>query len=152
MKKILFIIILLPFLCFSQTKKQTEDWIISIVNAYSSTYFQNIDKIEFSEGNLKLKKTTWGWRSDNDGPRYKTDETTEEVSFKLKDMSSVILWDDRSEWQVGKHIELTLRQGNSTFTIRFLVAVLDDNIKDRLSKAFEHLIILNGGNKIKDTF
>ena len=136
----------------AQTKEETEDWIISVVNAYSSTYFQNIDKIEFSEGSLKLKKTTWGFESRNNGPKYKFNIETKEISFKLKDMSSVLLWDDRSEWENGKHIELTLRQGNSTFAIRFRVSILDDNIKDRLSKAFKHLITLNGGTKIKDTF
>ena len=174
MKKItLILLLLIPTLLLSQTKKETEDWINNNINNYPVNYGDNpIEVVEniIIDGSSLYFYHHWNRQDDN----YYSGTWTK---INLKDIKSIEYSFDKSPGLNNKWIELHLNfnkgksyQGKSQYPnefrdnisyqilfdrtaiiMRLNMDFVESGMKKRIEKALLHIIKSYGGNAIVKT-
>jgi hypothetical protein len=158
-KKIILTLIgaLLPFVNYGQSERDTQDWIVS--NLTSHVYANGVHNYTYdfsSKGNLIISQPTFG--------------TNFYFRIPFNKINQVIInsfsAEDRAGYTIKFHCQnrencITVTNNNPNVSgIEFLSAkelyfdksLGQDNLPNRLKKAFTHLIKLNGGHTIDDVF
>ena len=162
MKSIITLLLLgISISTFSQTKKETEDWISEKIELYSYSNEYDIFNsyiITYDEDNMIVKNN---FKSITNG--YET-KFTLSYSIPIKEMSKIRFEEKGSNvWLIlkikggAKSIKKSVdtESGyNYTNEIEIILekSINDDNLKNRLTKAFNHLVKVHGGKVIEEKF
>lgn len=180
MKGILIFLLVYSTSCISQSKAETEQWLSFNLNKYFSTYVQylGVNNAIRHSGNYyfdgqKLVHYVYitGYKNYKDSLRSKETlsidlSKIEKITVSSKQDSTYGFYanidlDFKFPDESGPSVTIYDNQTNKFITNGYqsaLVifgsdeAVLSNDLLNRMKKAFEHLVSLNGGKIIKDVF
>jgi len=164
MKVLITIIIIVNSLIINgQTLKETEEWIKEQIesNSYTSSDMRTsiTYNVTFNDNHMIIKK------------RLKYDYNNGTVSdilftniFPLKNLARItfrqaedLVWMKISTNGFDKDVKSICNVYNTVKYVNYVEyqlgnSINNNNLKNRLTKAFNHLIVLNGGKIVKDVF
>lgn len=161
--KLTFTLISLLFslLCKAQTKKETEDWIVSKLAKYKEINYtadkqagsgasSKLTSIKLSDCQLEVIETNEDHRRDNDGKKQNF-KSTNTIKIPIHDLKE-ISYDDSGrqlKFETNKNtiswkvIDPSFPPNNETTYESFIFFKInlntEENLYNRLSKAFDHL-------------
>lgn len=158
-KKIIIILtgLLLPFLNYGQSERDTQDWIVSNLASHIYSNGAHNYNLDFSKkGFLTITQPTYG--------------TNYYFKLPINKINQIIISSFSAEDRIGYTIYFKCKNGEECITVTnskpnesyidfskgkelyFDRSLGNENLPNRLKKAFTHLIKLNGGQTIDDVF
>jgi hypothetical protein len=151
--------VLLPFANYAQSEKDTQDWIVSKLTSHVYSNGLHNYSFDFStKGNLIITQPTYGTDFYFRIPLNKInqviinsfsveDREGYSIKFRCINREDCITVTNNNSKNSGTSIEFL-----SARELYFNKSLGQDNLPNRLKKAFTHLIKLNGGKTIDDVF
>lgn len=179
--KWLIFLLLLPFLSYGQTKKETEEWLDYYLNKYFSNYTLGAptsmgmrysgsyffkDGLLYHHYDTYTKKNQYSFTQDsllwsqtdiihfNRVHKIHFENNTDELlGFRVSvTMDFYITSDTTVEAYNGEGKSMNALNGNVYVFVSTDDAVLKDNLLDRIKKALEHYSALSGAKLLKEVF
>jgi hypothetical protein len=159
LSKFLVLAVLLPFVNYAQSEKDTQDWIVSKLTSH--IYSNGLHNYTFDlskKGYFEYTQPIYGTNFKHSIPLNKInqviinsfnayDREGYTIKFRCKNRDECVTVTNDNIKVSGARIEFL-----PASELFFDKSLGQDNLPNRLKKAFTHLIKLNGGQTIDDVF
>lgn len=157
MKKLFYLFFLISFSLFSQSKQETETWIVNKLDKYKRV--ENYARDLWIENNKIFYKEEYGKVSNLEIKEIKDVRIFEE-NLKLTSGEKIIfcsieLWCGKNNCVKVNYANSKSRENKKLVSILLAPEFKEDDLFNRMGKAIKHLIKLNGGKATlnrKETF